>query len=407
MSSTIKVDKVRHTDGSADNITLDSSQNVTVEGNLTIDGNISVAGTGLTDTLSHRNKLHNPDLKVWQRAASFSPTTSSVYTADRWQNACGASFNQDTTVTKSTDVPTNAGTAYSIKIEADAAVTPSGGDNMVFRQRLEGRDLHDFDFGGANAKGLVASFWCKCNSSAAGAYSFSPRFFDSSGNGYGQIHNFTPTTSWARYTFVLAANGKALDTSIATGNAVGFEFAIHLATGSSDVVSAHSTWASQGWAGTGSKNFMDDAANEIYFTGFQLEAGSAVTDLEVLSYQDELLRCQRYLYMIFSNSAGEPLGLLGYLPNTSVVYYSHVFPVPMKGGPTFSKESSFSVKHISYDDSGSSDSGLTQEVYNANPRDNSVTAVTLKFTVAGLGDAGTCGQLQGQNAGWIKWEAEV
>ena len=35
---------LRHTGGSADNITLDGSQNVTVEGNLTVDGTSTLTG---------------------------------------------------------------------------------------------------------------------------------------------------------------------------------------------------------------------------------------------------------------------------------------------------------------------------------------------------------------------------
>ncbi len=42
--SKIKCDTFRHTSGSADNITLDASQNVTVEGNLTVDGTTVFTG---------------------------------------------------------------------------------------------------------------------------------------------------------------------------------------------------------------------------------------------------------------------------------------------------------------------------------------------------------------------------
>lgn len=43
--STIKCNTFRHISGSADNITLDASQNVTVEGNLTVDGTTTFSGT--------------------------------------------------------------------------------------------------------------------------------------------------------------------------------------------------------------------------------------------------------------------------------------------------------------------------------------------------------------------------
>jgi len=42
--SKLITDTIRHTGGSADNITLDGSQNVTVEGNLTVDGTIVGGG---------------------------------------------------------------------------------------------------------------------------------------------------------------------------------------------------------------------------------------------------------------------------------------------------------------------------------------------------------------------------
>ena len=315
--STLKVNAIRGTGASSDAVTLAS------------DGSCIVKAT---NNLSNRNKLYNPDLKIWQRGTSFSPTTSAIYGADRWNNAIGSSFNGDTTVTRSTDVPANSRTSYSIKIEADAAVTPTGGQNMVFRQILEGQDLQDFDFGTSSAQSLVASFWCKCNATAAGAYSFSPRFMDSSGNGYGQIHTFTPTTSWVRYTFVLAANGKALDTAIRNDNQMGFEFAIHLADGPDDQSSASSTWAAQAWYGTGAKNFMDNAANEIYFTGFQLETGDKATDLEVRSYGDEFARCQRYYYRMASGT-NKYLASGGYY-TSGLFACVFSFPTTMRTTPT-------------------------------------------------------------------------
>ena len=43
--SRLDTNAIRHTSGSADNVTLDNSQNVTVEGNLTVDGTTTLTGT--------------------------------------------------------------------------------------------------------------------------------------------------------------------------------------------------------------------------------------------------------------------------------------------------------------------------------------------------------------------------
>ena len=62
--SKLKTNTIRHVDGSNDNITLDSSQNVTVEGNATVDGtstltgNVTCSGNVGVGTSSPADKFH-------------------------------------------------------------------------------------------------------------------------------------------------------------------------------------------------------------------------------------------------------------------------------------------------------------------------------------------------------------
>ena len=55
--SRLDVNTLRHTAGSADNITLDNSQNVTIEGNLTVDGTLSGVSLGAALTGSTNNTI--------------------------------------------------------------------------------------------------------------------------------------------------------------------------------------------------------------------------------------------------------------------------------------------------------------------------------------------------------------
>ncbi len=55
--SKLIADTFRHTGGSADNITLDGSQNVTIEGNLTVDGTLSGVSLGAALTGSTNNTV--------------------------------------------------------------------------------------------------------------------------------------------------------------------------------------------------------------------------------------------------------------------------------------------------------------------------------------------------------------
>ena len=87
---------LRHTSGSADNITLDSSQNVTVEGNLTVDG---------TTTLTGAVELPDDTVDIADLSASGTASSSTYLRGDNsWAavssvgGATGVDFNDDVKV---------------------------------------------------------------------------------------------------------------------------------------------------------------------------------------------------------------------------------------------------------------------------------------------------------------------
>ena len=100
----------------------------------------TVRPDGVGFDTGRRNMLINGGMLVSQRGTTFSETTAASYTTDRWLRHVGSSFNFDTTITQSTTVPAGTGLTHSLKVEADAAVTPSGSDNAGMGQRIEGDD---------------------------------------------------------------------------------------------------------------------------------------------------------------------------------------------------------------------------------------------------------------------------
>jgi hypothetical protein len=68
---------IRHTGGSADNITLDNSQNVTVEGNATVDGELHAA-SGIVQTAQTIST--SVTLTANYNAMSVDPTVASGVT---------------------------------------------------------------------------------------------------------------------------------------------------------------------------------------------------------------------------------------------------------------------------------------------------------------------------------------
>ena len=241
--------------------------------------------------------------------SNLAQTSSAQYTVDRFTTIVGSSFNFDTTINQidltGSDFATT-GQPKALKIEADNPVTPSGSHNGGIGTLLEGQDVQRLLYGTSSAKDSVLSFWAKGSTNSVGTYTCQIDYVDSSSNHYSQYHTFSLTTSWTKYTINMGGNGTATSSAPPnTNNTVGFRVTWWLASGPDDLVSATSTWVSNPsptYHGvTGMSNFMDDASNEFYLTGVQLELGSVATPFEHKSYAEEEQRCLRYFYKISSD----------------------------------------------------------------------------------------------------------
>jgi len=249
--------------------------------------------------LSNRNLIINGEMKVAQRGTSFSTSTSSVYTLDRFQSAVGSSFNFDLTLTQSTDSPT--GFSNSLKITPDSTQTPSGGQNGAIRYNIEAQDLQSLGYGSSDAKKMTLSFYVKSNKT--GTYSVQLIGYDGQ-NSCVAAYTIDASNTWERKTVTIDADtSNAFDNN----NTLGVLIAWHLACGPDDIVSPSTSWGvgSTGFrAATGQVNFMDATANEWYLTGVQLELGTEATPFEHRTFADELQRCSRYFQAInYANGA--------------------------------------------------------------------------------------------------------
>ena len=89
---------VRHTAGSADNITLDNSQNVTVEGNLTVDG---------TTTLTGAVELPDDNVDIADLSATGTASNSTYLRGDNsWASISAGETNDFKLITTTTSSDT-------------------------------------------------------------------------------------------------------------------------------------------------------------------------------------------------------------------------------------------------------------------------------------------------------------
>ena len=349
--STLKVDNIRHNNATSDAITMASDGTCTAK--------LTSVGGG---QLSNRNKARNGAMKISQRATTFSTTTSDTYLIDGWMTQHGSSGNLDCTITQSTDAP--AGFSKSLKITPDSTNTPSGSQNGMLVQRLEGQELQDFAFGTSDAKTITVSWYAKTSATGAGNYTVKVEYSPdgSQGNVYAVNKLFAFTTTWTRYTYTIPATGTATSVGIVDSNAFGFRIEYHLFAGPDDVHSQFTQWTSNSSPTykviSGQKNFMDNTNNELYITGLQIEVGDTETSFEHRTYSDELLRCQRYFTFAPSGTVFPGRGNSG-----SSYIYSYQSTVPMRVSPTIGTSNdiahgTFSVRRYR-DGTGVSDSTST------------------------------------------------
>ena len=277
----------------------------------------------------YRNLIINGDMNIAQRATSKTGiTTGGYYTVDRWNMVNDS--NGTWTQTQSTDTPEGFGS--SVKLDcttANASLGASAG--LQLQTRLEGQNLQQLKKGTANAESVTISFWVKSNKT--GTYIF--ELFDADNTR--QVSNsytISVADTWEKKTITVTG-----DTTGAFSNDNGLSLYVSFWLGvGSDKSSGtlNTSWAANVNANraVGQVNLADSTSNYINITGVQLEVGEGASDFEVLPYDVQLQRCQRYYYEINGNqgcrfASGLDAG------NTTSCYGPFYFPVVMRAYPTF------------------------------------------------------------------------
>jgi hypothetical protein len=260
-------------------------------------GGSTVKINGFTPTVSNmsgRNRIINGEMRIDQRnaGASVSPGTSGgiEYSVDRFGGArpgSGVAF----TLQQIADAP--AGFVNSLRATVPTGATPSGTQLSFVAQPIEGLNVSDFGWGGANAQTITLSFWVK--SSVTGSF---PLVLVNSGNSraYGATYTISAANTWEQKTVVVP--GDTSGTWLTT-NGVGIQvnWGLGGAGASRTVTTGWQTPSSPGSSVgviAGTVNLVATTGATWQITGVQLEAGSVATPFERRDYGRELIMCQRY-----------------------------------------------------------------------------------------------------------------
>jgi hypothetical protein len=243
------------------------------------------------NTVGMKNIIINGDMSIAQRSTSVAGITGQGYnTIDRFETH--ASSLGTWTQSQSTDVPTGQGFATSLKMDCTTAdASPSAGDFLYVRQKVEGQNLQYLKKGTANALSTTLSFWVKSNKTGT----YIAELYDIDNNRtISNSYTISLADTWEKKTLTYAGdttgafdndNGRSLDVAFWLGAGTTYTSG-----------TLQTSWGSQTNANraVGQVNLADSTDNEWYITGVQLEAGTTASDFEFLPVDVNLQRCQRY-----------------------------------------------------------------------------------------------------------------
>ena len=361
--STLKVNKLRDTAGSADAITLDPNGGAVLAGVTTVtsvkvgaavtisESGIEASGIGITcaningtQIGGRRNIVINGAMNVAQRATSS--TSSGRRTVDRfgvWHDGTDEAPTQAQVDVSSGTTPYTNGFRKALKVTNGNQTSGAGADDYIWiQQNLEAQDLANSGWNYTSSSSFITlSFWVK--SSVAQDFKCYLRTRDGTERQYPFATGSLTADTWTKVTKTIPGNsGLQFDNN----NAQGFQINIGCFFGTNLTASGVTENAWSSWSSTARVPDMtstwyttNDATFEV--TGVQLEVGSQATPFEHLTMGEELILCQRYYfklgkldYISQHMSANEVYGI-GMSDNDDTNIYAMInFPVRMRDAPT-------------------------------------------------------------------------
>jgi hypothetical protein len=284
--------------------------------------------------LSNRNIIINGAMQVAQRGTSSTGlgATSGYYTVDRMSTAFSGTAGRLTMTQESiTDLP---GFTKCVKLACTTADTSiAAAEYLLFSQNIEGQNLQHIAKGTSSAKKLTVSFYVKGNAAAT----YVCEMQDSNSREISK--SFSVTTSWTRVILTYDGDTDSGGTIVnSNANGIGLIFWLHAGSNfnSGSAGDLNTSWsaAGTGTRAAGADSFFDSTSRTLFITGLQMEVGSEATPFEHRSFGDELLRCQRYTYIITGDD-DDMTGIMGYGESASAARFPLLYSVNMRTSPSF------------------------------------------------------------------------
>ena len=282
---------------------------------------VSDAYTALNPVM-FRNRIINGDMRIDQRNASASVTTSALqqltYTVDRW------AYYNDVVSKRTIQQVTTAPPGFKNSLKVTVISTDTAGPQQFLRQTIEGYNLADLNWGTPSAQPAVLSFWVR--SSIVGQHGGAIQSTNTDWC-FPFAYYINVADTWEYKTVQIS--GATIGSWGSTNNAGA---SIQFENGVGYQKSPANVWlAVNSTASTGSVNLCATNGATWYITGVQFEKGTVATPFEFRPFPVELALCQRY-YWQHSISVWVSAILDGSSSDYPGAFIQH--PVPMRITPT-------------------------------------------------------------------------
>jgi hypothetical protein len=286
---------------------------------------VTITSSGTCPYSPNPNRLVNGAMEIDQanEAATVSVTTgNSPYSADQWQAPyTGAATG--VTIQQVADAPQ--GFLDSIKVTiGTGSATLNAGDSLLIIQNIEGINVADLNFGGANAQAVSLSFWIKSN--ITGTFGYGLR--NSARNrSYVSTCTISSANTWTQCTLA-NIGGDTSGTWLTAEGVIGLTFHVALMSGSTGQGTAGSWQAANVLTTSAQTNLNATSANNFQLTGVKVEQSAVVTPYLRKPFSEEFLNAQRYYEKTY-----DPGTAVGATTFTNEVVY--VLAAAVTNGSTF------------------------------------------------------------------------
>jgi hypothetical protein len=239
----------------------------------------------LMNPVMFRNRIINGDMRIDQRNAGNSVTTSAlqqgIYTIDRWN------YYNDVISKRTIQQSSVAPPGFKNSLKVTVIATDTSGPQQFLRHTIEGYNLADLNWGTSSAQPAVLSFWVR--SSIVGQHGGA---IQSSNTDWCLpiAYYITAVDTWEYKTIQITG-----PTTGSWGSTNGYGAAIQFEHGVGYQKSPANVWiALNATSSTGSVNLCATNGATWYITGVQFEKGTQATPFEFRPFGLELFLCERY-----------------------------------------------------------------------------------------------------------------